>query len=420
MNVHRDVQPAVCHGLSHEQSCNAGERTLLLTTTCWWPFPARLALRFARLGWRVEALCPAEHPLLKTQAVQRVHHYHPLRPLSVLSTAIDAARPGLVVPCDDRALGHLLSLQVGAPLSHAGQRLQSCCTPISAQEFLLRRAALIGLAQEAGVRAPDMRAIDNAADLREAIAEFGFPVVLKVDASWGGMGVIVAHTRDQAEKALRALGRRGGLLFAMRSLLVNRDLYPALPAMTGQRPQVYAQRFVRGRPANVAAVGWRGDCLASVEAEALVTRDSLGAATVVRRIHQPEMARAAATLIRRLNISGFCGFDFVIEEGTGDAHLIEMNPRATPTSHLALGCASDLVTALDARLQDLPFQPSMQQENQIVALFPDAWLYTPQSPYLASGHHDVPWLEPGLMREMARLPYPDRGAIARLWNRWRA
>ena len=265
-----------------------------------------------------------------------------------------------------------------------------------------------------------MRIIDDAADLREAVSDFGLPIVLKADGTWGGMGVVVAHTREAAEKARRSLARRTGLLSAARSLVVHRDLYPALPALTAKRTQVYAQRFIRGRPANVAAVAWEGECLASLQAEALATRDALGAATVVRRFHQPEMACAAEVLIRRLNISGFCGFDFMIETATGDAHLIEMNPRATPTSHLALGGGFDLVAALDMKLKNLPVPPAVTQESQIVALFPDALRYTPQSEYLVSGHHDVPWLEPELVQEMKRLPYPDRGAIARLRNLCRA
>jgi hypothetical protein len=34
-----------------------------------------------------------------------------------------------------------------------------------------------------------------------------------------------------------------------------------------------------------------------------------------------------------LDLSGFCGFDFILDKA-GQAHFIEMNPRATPTAHL--------------------------------------------------------------------------------------
>jgi hypothetical protein len=154
--------------------------------------------------------------------------------------------------------------------------------------------------------------------------------------------------------------------------------------------------------------------------EALVTRNALGASTVLRTVDRPDMACVAETIIRHLGISGFCGFDFMIEDATGDAHLIELNPRATPTSHLAFGCGSDLVAALDLKLRGQPLLDSRAQAGEIVALFPDAWNHAPHSAYLAHGQHDVPWQEPALVRELIRTPYPDRGAVARLWRACRA
>jgi hypothetical protein len=265
-----------------------------------------------------------------------------------------------------------------------------------------------------------MRAVDSAADMNAAVTDLGLPLVLKSDGSWGGMGVIVAHTHEEAETARRKLLRRAGFVSAVQSLLLKRDPYRLLPALNKRPPQIYAQRFVIGRPANVAAVGWNGECLATIQMEALHTRNAIGASTVLRTIDRADMAQAAETLVRRLSISGFCGFDFMIEDKTGDAHLIELNPRATPTSHLAIGGGGDLVSALDTRIRNQPLLSSRSQEGVIVALFPDAWHHTAHSPYLTQGQHDVPWQEPELVRELVRIPYPDRGAIACLWRMCRA
>jgi predicted ATP-grasp superfamily ATP-dependent carboligase len=368
----------------------------------------------------VEALCPNEHPLHTTRAVQRFHLYSPLSPLRALSTALDRADPGLIVPCDDRALGHVLSVQAKAPLSPIGELVTSCIAPIGSHVFLQQRGAFMGLAQELGLRAPDMQAVESATDIGSAVATLGLPLVLKSDGSWGGMGVIVAHTQEEAETARRKLLRRAGLTSAIQSLLLKRDPYRLMSSLNRTPPQIYAQRFVHGRPANVAAVGWKGECLASIQMEALLTRNAFGASTVLRTIDRPDMAGSAEALIRHLNISGFCGFDFMIEDGTGDAHLIELNPRATPTSHLALGHDGDLVAALDTRLRDQPLLESRSREGTILALFPDAWQHAPHSAYLKQGQHDVPWQEPELVRELIRIPYPDRGAIARRWSICRA
>ena len=68
------------------------------------------------------------------------------------------------------------------------------------------------------------------------------------------------------------------------------------------------------------------------------------------------MADSAQRMVHALGLSGLCGLDFVIENSSGDAYLIEINPRATPVCHLALGAGHDLPAALLARLRDLPLQ----------------------------------------------------------------
>jgi hypothetical protein len=58
-----------------------------------------------------------------------------------------------------------------------------------------------------------------------------------------------------------------------------------------------------------------------------------GPASVVQIVEHAGMAQAAELLVSRLGLSGFCGFDFLLDDN-GREHLIEMNPRVTPTSYL--------------------------------------------------------------------------------------
>jgi hypothetical protein len=391
---------------------------VLLTSTCLWPLAARLALRFAALGWCVEAVCPSRHPLHKTSAVGRTYAYKALRPLQALASAVTLSRPDLIVPCDDRALAHLHAARAADPESLVARIAGLSLGAAGHHRAVQQRGALIRLAQEEGVRAPDMRQVRNRADLRTAVDEFGLPVVLKVDGTWGGMGVIVAKTLAEADRAWRVLARRFNRAAAIKCLILQGDPYQLLPSMMESAPQIYVQRFVRGRAANIASVCWSGETLASIQVEALQTRNSLGASTVVRTIEHAEMARAGERVFRRLGISGFCGLDFILEEETGDAHLIEMNARSTPVSHLALGPGRDLVAALVARLQG---DPSPMTEpitgKSVIALFPDACQLTPDSDYLSSGYHDVPWEEPALVKELARSPHSIRRVLSWLKGR---
>jgi hypothetical protein len=111
------------------------------------------------------------------------------------------------------------------------------------------------------------------------------------------------------------------------------------------------------------------------------------------------MAVAVEKIVRRLNLSGFHGFDFMLETGSQDAYLIEINPRATQVGHLRLGSGRDLPAALQATVSGTVVQEdSKLTENPTITLFPQEWLRNPASPFLRSSYHDVPWEEPGLVR----------------------
>jgi phosphoribosylamine---glycine ligase len=57
----------------------------------------------------------------------------------------------------------------------------------------------------AGIPTARYKTVTNIEDARKAIAEFGFPVVLKADGLAAGKGVVIAHSRDEAESALPSL-----------------------------------------------------------------------------------------------------------------------------------------------------------------------------------------------------------------------
>lgn len=395
--------------------------TVLVASTAWWPSTARIALRFAALGWRVEAVCPAGHPLRFTRAVARCHAYAALRPLRALAAAVTAARPTLLLPCDERVREHLHALHAasspGTPLAELIVR--SLGRPDGFAP-VLHRAELLRLAAAEGLRAPPTQQVDSAEDLHSAVAGFGLPVMLKVDGTWGGVGVMIAHTAAEAERARALLDRRLGALRALKRLLADRDPYHLLPWLAGTAPRVSVQRYVPGRPANNLVACWQGEVLAEIQVEVLRTSTPLGASTVVRLIEHGGMAKTAAVLVRRLGLSGFCGFDFVLEDRTGVAQLIEMNARCTPLCHLALGRGRDPVAALAARLTGRG-APAAQPvtDNPVIAHFPQAWQHDPADEFLRTGFHDVPWEDPRLLRELLRTPYSKRGLLARLVARAR-
>ncbi|HLY57204.1 MAG TPA: ATP-grasp domain-containing protein, partial [Stellaceae bacterium] len=396
--------------------------TILIVSSCWWAFPARLAMAFAELGYRVDAICPAHHPLLKTGSVHAVHRYGILRPLRALTGAIASSNPVLIVPCDDRAVMHLHWLHTAlrssaGPIPHLIERSLGSKDSFGIAD---RRSDLIRIARDEGIRCPQMLPVAKPEQLRSALEQVGLPAVMKVDGSWGGLGVSVVHSSAEAERVLAASSRRTDALQALKRWIVDRDPFSLLPFVTRARPVVNVQAFVAGRPANSAVACWNGEVLAAITAEVVQARDERGASTVVRIVDNREMAEASARLVRRLGLSGFCGFDFVLDDRAGAAHLVEMNARSTPISHLALGGDRNLVASMAARLGGQPVPaPARAIHDDLVAFFPQAWLLEPGSELLHLGHHDVPWAEAGLIRELIQAPWPERGRLARFLARLR-
>jgi predicted ATP-grasp superfamily ATP-dependent carboligase len=256
------------------------------------------------------------------------------------------------------------------------------------------------LAEQEGIRTPKTEVVSKLDDLKDWNIRNGFPAVLKANGTSGGYGVRIVNTMEEAERALRFLQAPPRLLRAAKHALLDRDVTLILPALRRRQFVVNAQAFVDGREATSAVACWKGKVLAALHFEVVSKRSSSGPATVVRRIENAEMSAAAEKMVRRLNLSGVHGFDFMLEEQTGNAYLIEINPRATQVCHLAFGSERDIPAALCAALSGKDAQPApIVTEKDTIALFPQEWTRDSESQFLQSGYHDVPWEEPELVRD---------------------
>jgi carbamoyl-phosphate synthase L subunit-like protein len=379
--------------------------TVLVATTSRWYPTARLAMALANAGCEVEAVCPKLHPLGMTRSVRRAHVYYGLAPLMSFARAIAITKPDFIISGDDLATQHLHQL-------HAQERSNGKAeSPISAlierslgspESFAIvtERAVFMDLAHEEGLRVPPTQVIRNIDDLRTWVARRGLPVVLKADGTSGGDGVRIAQTMTEAERFFRELQAPPLLARAVKRALVDQDKRLVWPSLLRRRPVVNAQTFVAGREATSAIACWNGSVLASLHFEVVNKASSRGHATVVRLIENAEMSAAAEKMARRLNLSGLYGFDFMLEADTEKAYLIEINPRSTQVGHLSLGPERDIPAALYAALSGKVVRPAPQvTEKDTIALFPQEWIRDPESPFLRSAYHDIPWEEPELIRD---------------------
>ena len=259
-------------------------------------------------------------------------------------------------------------------------------------------AGTIEAARDEGVRVPQTEVISNIEGLRKWVARTGLPAVLKADGSSGGDGVRIVRTTEQAECAFRSLSNPPLWARATKRALINRDTTLVRPSIFRRRPTVNAQAFVLGHEATSTVVCWKGSVLAALHFEVLNKVDSTGPATVLRLIEDAEISDATRKIARRLKLSGVHGFDFMRETRTGNAYLIEMNPRTTQVGHLAFGPGRDLPAALYAAVSgEAIHEAEMVTEKDTIALFPQEWIRDSASPYLRSTYHDVPWEAPDLV-----------------------
>ena len=349
----------------------SGSPRVLLTDTTRWERSARIAVELSSAGCSVSAVCLARrHPFLETRVVDQVFPYSSLRPLESLAAAIRATDPKIIIPCDDRAVQHLHQLHRQARLTGADNiagLIERSLGPPRSYPIVSVRFNLLDIARQEGLRVPATQAIHTLDDLSSWGAEHDLPWVLKADRTWGGGGVHIAPTVKHAQRFFKRIPRFFGTALAVKRLVVNRDPFWLLPSRRRWRPGVIVQSHIQGRPANCAVVCWEGRVLAGIAAEVVSSEKPTGPATAVRIVDNPEMMVCAESIARRLGLSGFFGLDFMIEEGTGASHLIEMNPRCTPLCHLRMGQGRDLIGALYAQLSGRAPQgaPSMTQKDRI-------------------------------------------------------
>jgi len=392
---------------------------VLLTDTDRRPYAARLAIVLSEAGCEVSAICSSfGHPLLKTSVVRNTFSYSPFHPLDALTHAVDAVKPDIIVPCDDRAVRHLHEVYARARQGQgdSSKKLaalieRSLGAPDS-YSIASARYELLRIAQEEGCRVPNTIQVNTVDDLNACQARQPFPWVLKADETWGGRGVRIAYTPEEAKKYFGEVSRPFRLGRAVKRMLVNRDPFWMQPWWEGRKPAVVVQAYVHGRPANCAVACWEGKLLAGIGVEVMSADGLTGPASIVRVLNNPNMISYAERIARRLHLSGFFGLDFMIEDQTNQTYLIEMNPRCTPLCHLRLGKGRDMIGGLWARLSGQPI-PDTQPitENDMIAYFPQAW--NSKSELLESSFQDIPQNQPELIKEFLR-PWPERSLLFRL------
>jgi hypothetical protein len=405
--------------VKHSERKKASPIRILLTDTDRRAYAARLAMAFAALGCEVSIVCTEHHPIESIRASHREFHYSGLYPLESLSRAIESVEPDIVLPCDDRAVQHLHELcrqrsaQFG-PAERIVKLIERSLGPSDSHSIVSSRYEFLRLAQEGGIRVPPTFSLQTDEDLSELQKKLSFPWVLKADGTWGGSGVRISGSLDNARSMFQALKTPCSLKRAVKRAMVNRDTFYLRDWRQAYSPAVIAQAFVSGRPANCAIACWEGKVIAQLNVEVLATSSATGPASVVRIVNNPDMVKASEMMANKLHLSGLFGLDFIIETGSNATYLLEMNPRCTPLCHIQMDGGPDLIAALHACLAGLPVSevPAMPtQSGQVISYFSAE--SNPNNEFHGLTFEDFPHGEPELARALLR-PFPAGTLLYRI------
>ena len=138
------------------------------------------------------------------------------------------------------------------------------------------------------------------------------------------------------------------------------------------------------------ALAWKGSYLGGFFASREETIGSNGPSTIVKIGSNKQCEASARKMVAALGFSGFCAFDFMWEEKTNSAILLECNPRPNQVNHLGPMIGVDLCAALASKFLGKSVMESAAVKTAVVPLFPQEWLRNEKSALTKRQDLDIP------------------------------
>jgi hypothetical protein len=351
-------------------------RILVIVTNRWFSI-GQFLQALVRVGFEVAILCPPGSPIEQISKLSALYKFSSQRPQKSIRRAIADWEPLFLICNDDVAVRELQSIHSEACLqpdqSNSGRLVNLIESSLGdRRSFATSRSKsrIICLAQELGVNCPPTVVFDTYKDVDRHLDRTCYPALIKLDESSGGRGIRLARSEHELSRAMLELSFPHDWPKSLRSLLAR--IVEMLPVCfrPSLPPSVSIQNYVHGRPANRAVLCWKGVVLAGITIEAIESDPEFGPTTLARIIEHPELTEAASKIVHNQNLSGFFGFDFVIDPANR-AWFVEMNPRVTPACHLRFESPS-LPAALFLQLTgELAASDSREVPRERIALFPN-------------------------------------------------
>lgn len=371
---------------------------LMVATATEWLGIARMPRNLSHAGFEVSLLVPPASVAEQSRFVRRFDHVPAGATtadwVDAFAAAVQATAPRLVLPCDDTALRLLMLLALSPPptmLPTLHVRLATLIADSLGDPRFFRASVnktLFGPAAAAlGVQVPASIVVDSLDAAEAFVAEHGFPLVLKSSHSTAGEGVALCPDRAELRREFSRLRAT-----------------PLLDFDDISAGKILLQAFVAGTIHFYTAVAWRGRLVSGVAVEK-IEGERKGPTSAVRYFHSAPMHEATARVSHGFGLTGIFSPEFVVEDGTGELFMLEVNRRFSHGTHRGERINVDAAAALFAAMHG--GKPPRDQldpgEEHFCAHFPQEWMRDPESPHLHRLPVDIPWDEPELARALAGL-----------------
>jgi ATP-grasp domain len=350
---------------------------ILIIATNKWPATGQLLLALMKVGFEIAVVCPPGSPVRKIRSLSAKYSYRSRPPLVSIRDAIADWAPSLLVCNDDEAVRQLHAIYEQASIETGSREnadlirlIESSLGDPSSFSITRSKSRLLSVAQGLNIRCPPTMVVDSYEEIDRQLGRIEYPALIKLDESWGGRGVRLV--KDSRELLFSILELSFPLMWpkSLKRLAarVTRHL-PDRWRVPSPR-NISIQNYISGQPANRAVVCWQGRVLAGISVEAIETDSRFGATTLAKILDNGELADATEKIVANQKLSGFLGFDFMLDRGNR-AWLLEMNPRATPTCHMRFGAPSLPASLFTNVAGTQPHDDIREIPQDLIAVFPN-------------------------------------------------
>jgi hypothetical protein len=356
----------------------------------------------------VFALCPENSFLAKTKFLKDAIRYKTftysrskLIYLRILH-AIIHFKPDLIIPGDEDtilALQNVASIIKHLPFLNSIYRtIRKSLADEKFDHLVLSKSDLQQKCIEWGVRTPKNKIVKTSIEACEVAKQIGYPVVIKHDSGYGGSGVVICDSEEVLLAHFKQIENVS--LLAKIKAHIKDMLFVSILRPNGV---ISIQQFIKGEIGQSPFCAFNGEVIATNPMQKVHTYPGkTGPSSVLKGIEDKDIENFVKIIAKNLNYNGFGSVDYMISEDNQLLHVIELNPRPTPTCHMQSNhVTNDLCEAFACGLKAIPYVPKKFWPFT-VAMFPGEKKRDPKSPYLTNSYHDIPVDDPELEKALDR------------------